>query len=100
MAFAVLAFSQLIHAMNARSQQSLFRVGFFKNIYMIGAVLVSAALMLIVLIIPALREIFNIVPLHSNDWMEIAVLSISPLIICEIVKLVTLIVNKAKGQKA
>ena len=100
MAFAVLAFSQLIHAMNARSQHSLFRVGFFKNLYMIGAVIISAALMLIVLIIPALREVFGIVALHSNDWMEIILLSVAPLIICEIVKLATIIVNKARSKRA
>ncbi|MBP3381007.1 MAG: calcium-translocating P-type ATPase, PMCA-type, partial [Clostridia bacterium] len=43
MAFATMAFAQMVHAFNVRSSHSLFEVGFFSNRYMGGAFLASLA---------------------------------------------------------
>lgn len=83
MAFAVLALSQLTHAMNIRSTHSLFKVGFFSNPYMIRAVALSLALMLSVLCVPFLMDVFKIVPMNMSQWSVVAMLSILPLVFCE-----------------
>lgn len=87
MAFAVLALSQLVHAQNVRSSHSLFKVGFVSNIYMAGAFLISLTLMLLVLLVPLLRDIFSVIPMSGLAWAVIAVLSAAPLAICELFKL-------------
>ena len=57
MAFCVLAFSQLVHVFNVRDNKtSIFKTGIFSNKQLILAVLASAALMLGILLIPALRH--------------------------------------------
>ncbi len=88
MTFVVLAFSQFTHIFNVRSvTQSAFRM-MFKNKWLWGAIGVSAALMLIVLEIPALREIFRLAVLNTEQWTWVAVLSFAPLVIMELVKVV------------
>lgn len=84
MAFAVLAFSQLVHASNVRSSHSLFRAGV--NPYMLGAFGISALLMLAVLLTP-LHEIFKLTPLNSAETGWVIALSFTPFVIEELVKL-------------
>ncbi|MEG6569010.1 calcium-transporting P-type ATPase, PMR1-type [Thermoanaerobacterium thermosaccharolyticum] len=85
MAFAVLTFSQLSQAMNARSNKSIFKVGLFKNRYMVLALAVSIFLQLVVILTP-LNAIFDIKNINIYDWDIIVLLSLSPIIIMEIVK--------------
>lgn len=87
MAFSVLAVSQLVHAMNVRSSHSLFQVGLTGNIYMIGAFLISLILVLAALLIPPLREIFGVIKMNGGAWLIIIGLSLTPLVMCELVKL-------------
>lgn len=94
MAFATLAISQLMHAMNMRTSHSLFKVGFHTNLYMVGAVLASLALLLSVLLIPGLRDIFSLVPMTGKNWGIVAGLSLAPLPIMEIYKLVRTLIKK------
>jgi Ca2+-transporting ATPase len=89
MAFSVLAISQLVHSLNIRSSHSLFKVGFLTNKYMIGAFLISLALMLTVLCVPFFQEIFEVISMNANQWAIVAGLAITPLIIMEIVKIFT-----------
>ncbi|WP_434579036.1 calcium-transporting P-type ATPase, PMR1-type [Thermoanaerobacterium thermosaccharolyticum] len=85
MAFAVLTFSQLSQAMNARSNKSIFKVGLLKNKYMVLALAVSIFLQLVVILTP-LNAIFDIKNINIYDWDIIVLLSLSPIIIMEIVK--------------
>lgn len=89
MAFSVLALSQLVHAFNIRSGHSLFRVGFFSNKNMIKAFFASLALTLIVLLVPFMQGIFNVQYMNLTEWLVVVGLSITPLIIVEIVKIFT-----------
>ncbi len=94
MTFAVLAFCQFSHVFNVRSAtQSAFRT-LFKNKLLWGAIGVSAALMLIVLEVPALREIFRLTALNATQWTWVAVLSIASLAIVELVKLMLRFIRK------
>ena len=88
MAFAVLAFSQLVHSFNIRSSKlSIFKVKFNTNKTLIGAVLVSALLMFTVLEVPFLQEIFRITSLNTTQWLTVIGLSFAPMLIVEIFKL-------------
>lgn len=96
MAFAVLTLSQLFHAMNCRSDSSLFKVGWFKNKAMLISFFVSASLAFAVLLIQPIRDVFGLAALNSTEYLEIILLSIIPLVVTEIYKLVRLMVNKGK----
>ena len=88
MAFFVLALSELVHVFNVRdNKNSLFKTKVFNNSKLILAVLGSAALMLVIMFIPALREIFNIVVLPTQNIVEVILLVFAPIIIVEIFKL-------------
>ncbi len=88
MAFAVLALSQLVHVFNVRdNKNSIFKTKPWNNGKLILAILVSALLMIIILVIPALRQIFSIWKLPVENILEVVLLVISPIIIVEIFKL-------------
>jgi Ca2+-transporting ATPase len=86
MAFATLAFSQMVHAFNIRSSHSLFEVGFFTNRRMCVAFLGSLAGMLTVLLVPALQGIFHITGMPTAAWCIVAALSFVPFIVTEAYK--------------
>jgi Ca2+-transporting ATPase len=87
MAFGVIAFSQTFHAFNLRSKSSLLKVGVFKNKFMLGAIAISSALLLGVMLIPPLATVFKVAPLGLIHWAAIIGLSFSTIIIIEISKL-------------
>ena len=88
MAFIVLALSELTHVFNVRdNRKSIFKTGIFNNMKLIGAVILSALLMLVILFVPALRTIFSIPILPVDNIVEVLLLVISPIFIVEIFKL-------------
>ncbi len=88
MAFVTLAFSELVHVFNVRNnKKSVFKTGIFNNMKLIGAVIVSAILMFVILLIPGLREIFSIPILPKENILELIGLVLAPLVIVEIFKL-------------
>ncbi len=67
-AFTVLTISQLFHSLAVRSErQSIFTLGLMSNPYMLGAVLLTVALQLMVIYVPALNSVFNTQPLPLFD---------------------------------
>ena len=61
MAFVTLTLSQLAHTFNVRSiDKSIFTVGLFTNKYLIGANLLSIFLVVVLILVPQLREIFKL----------------------------------------
>ena len=88
MAFIVLALSELVHVFNIRdNRKSLFKGKVFNNSILIGAIILSAALMFAILLIPPLRHVFSIPVLPVNNILETALLVFSPILIVEIFKL-------------
>ena len=88
MAFTVLALSELVHVFNIRNnKESVFKSNPFNNGKLILAIVTSAALMMIVLLVPQLREIFGIAILPIHKLEETIALVIAPLVIVEIFKL-------------
>lgn len=86
MAFISLSMLELIHSFNIRSEKSLFKIGLFKNIYLIGAFLLGALLQVAVVAIPQIAKIFNVVPLNTSQWIYTIGISILPIVIVELQK--------------
>lgn len=98
MTFAVLAFSQIVHGLNVRSnEQSIFKVGLFSNKYYLGAATISIGLQLLVLNVPVLMNLFKVTPLTGAQMGVVAILSLMPIVIVEVLKLVGL--NIAQDEK-
>ena len=88
MAFTVLALSELVHVFNIRNnKKSIFKTGIFSNRKLILANLASALLMLVILIVPALRNIFSIPVLPVMNIIEVVVLIFVPIVVVELFKL-------------
>ena len=97
MAFIVLALSELVHVFNIRNnRKSLFASGLFSNLILIGAIALSAGLMFVVLLVPALRDLFGIVMLPTENIIETICLVFAPVVIVELFKLFR--INTIKGE--
>lgn len=89
MAFAVLSFSQLVHAFNVRSSHSVFSIGLTSNRKMIGAFLIGLVMQISVITVPVLAGIFKTAALTVLQWGIVAVLSFIPLAAVELEKTLT-----------
>ncbi len=88
MAFVTLALAELVHVFNVRdNKKSIFKTKILNNKTLLGAVFVSAMLMIVILAIPALRTIFSIPVLPMENVLELILLILSPIVIVEIFKL-------------
>ena len=95
MAFATLSFSQLWQSLNSRSSRfSLITLGFFTNRFLIFAIFISGILQLGVMLIPTFQKIFKVVPLNTYQWFVIILLSFSPIIFVEFLKLLGITYKK------
>lgn len=89
MAFLTLSFSQFGNSLSVRSiDKSIIEVGLFKNKYLIGAIASSTILILGVVLIPFLRNIFELELLGLSEWLYVIGYSLIPLAAGEIFKLV------------
>lgn len=88
MAFVVLAGSQLFFSFSMRSiHKSVFQIGLFSNMYLVGAVILGFILQLGVITIPAFANAFKVHNLSAYDWGLVMLFSIVPFIINEVSKL-------------
>lgn len=88
MAFAVLGFSQLLHVRNLHSnKRSSFRTSLWSNKSLLGAISLSALLLLAVLLIPGMMNLFGVVAMDSTHWLYVGGLSLVPIVVVELVKL-------------
>lgn len=88
MAFITMSISELIHSLNMRNEKkSIFKIGFFTNRFLIFSIVLGIILQIIILYVPYLSSIFSVYPLNSGDWKWIALLSLMPLFISEILKI-------------
>jgi Ca2+-transporting ATPase len=87
MAFVTLSLCELLRAFTVRSERlSIFQIGLFSNRYMLGAVLLSMALLLAVVFVPALQPIFNTHALSWTEWQIVIGLALVPAVSEEITK--------------
>ena len=85
--FTVLTVSQLFHSLAVRSETaSMFSIGLFSNLPMLGAVLLTLLLQLAVIYLPALNDIFHTQPLPMFDLVVCLLVSSLVLVAVEIEK--------------
>ncbi len=96
MAFLTLALGQLVHAFNYKSNGSLFKTGILSNKYLLLSFVVGVFLQAIIYFVPFLADIFGLVTLSGVHFAWIAVLSLAPIPIVEIVKFFIGVINKNK----
>ena len=89
MAFTVLCLSQIFHALNqSSSETSLFSKDYPRNKMLYLAMLGSVFFLLIVLFITPIREFFSLSVLTGNEWLVVILLSLSPILVVEIFKVI------------
>lgn len=89
MAFATLVFGELTRAFAVRSEKrSIFKIGIFSNSAMNKAFVVSLGMQLAVLFIPFLQPIFKVQSLSGLEWLIVVTLSLVPLIVSELNKMI------------
>ena len=95
MAFVVLASSQLFYSISLRHEsKSIFQIGIFSNMYLVGAIVVGLILQIGVIEIDALAAVFKCVDLNRGDWQMVFIFALIPLIVNEIEKLMTRVFSK------
>ena len=88
MTFATLCLSQIVHAMNQHSNTlSFFSQDQPKNKMLFLAMTASVLMLMIIVLVPVLRDFFSIVPLTLKQWLIVIGLSLMPLVVSEILKL-------------
>jgi Ca2+-transporting ATPase len=86
-AFTTMAFSQLAHSLNCRSEtHSVFRLGLFTNNRLLAAIAVSFLAQLVIIYTPGAERLFDTRPFASINVLVVAALSLSPLIFGELHK--------------
>ncbi|QPM68759.1 calcium-translocating P-type ATPase, SERCA-type [Atribacter laminatus] len=76
MAFVTLAFSELLRAYSFRSEKRNFwQINLRSNLYLIEAALLSAAIVLITVIVPSAARVFSNVQLNGLEWMYTIIFS-------------------------
>ena len=86
MAFTTLSLSQLVHAFNMRSENSIFSIKLFENRYLVGAFILGTLLQVSVISIEYIANIFHVAPMPSEAWFVVGGLSLLPIIIVELEK--------------
>ncbi|MDH5300835.1 MAG: cation-translocating P-type ATPase [Gammaproteobacteria bacterium] len=79
MAFTVITLCQLATVLSIRSEhQSLWQLGLFSNLPLLGALLLTVALQMCVIYVPSLNDIFNTQPLTA---LELSICFALPLLV-------------------
>ena len=88
MAFVSLGLLELVHSFNIRTDESIFKTGLLQNKYLVMAFLGGTFLQTIVVIIPQFATIFKLTSLTSTQWMYTIAISLTPILLMELQKLV------------
>jgi len=76
--YAVLAMTQMANLLQARSEHlSVFTIGFFKNLYALGAILISVGILLSFIYVPFISKYLHMVPIAWQDWVAVAVTTLA-----------------------
>ena len=88
MAFISMGMLELIHSFNIKSEKSIFKVGILENKYLIGSFIIGIFIQVIVAIIPAFANVFELTNLSMEQWIITCIISILPIPFMELQKLV------------
>ena len=87
MAFITLSLCELFRAYTCRSERlSLFTIGVFSNRWLVMAVGASVLMLVVTVLVPFLRPVFETVPLSLTEWGLVLGLALIPAVSEEITK--------------
>lgn len=87
LAFLTIIACQLFYSFSFRhGYKSIFKVGFFSNKYLFGAVALGFGLQLLVLYVPFMSESFKLQAVGITDWLIVLGLGLVPLLADEVIK--------------
>jgi magnesium-transporting ATPase (P-type) len=84
MAFTTLVLGRLLFVFTVRGDGPFWRAGV--NLRLFGAVALSAAIALVILIVPFVGEEFGVAGLSGGQWLAAVALALVPLIVPELCK--------------
>ena len=86
--FCVMAYGQLFLSFAARSHgRTMFQLGPFTNLHLLGAILVSGLLQLGAVTTPATRQVFGTTAHPALEWVFVFGVALAPVTIVELFKL-------------
>lgn len=88
-AFMTLAFAQLFHLGNARSEEPVAGWTHLSNPYAVGALALSIGLQLMALYVQPLARVLGVEPLDAQTWLVVLLLSLFPAVAGQGIKLWT-----------
>ena len=98
MTFLVLSLSQLVHAINQRSNyDSVFRPGQGHNKFLYGAMAGSLAIVAFVAFVPGVMDFFSLVYLEWYQYLISLALALFPLVAVEVSKIFIRLWRKKKA---
>ena len=87
MAYATLGLIQLFHAFNSKTiHESIFRVGMFRNKFFNWALLGSAILLIMTIVIPGFNSMFHVTELTASQWLVVVFGGFMIVVVTEVVK--------------
>ncbi len=89
MAFCVLSISQLFHAFNMRSEESVLNSKLFKNPVLIASLIIGIILQISVVNVEFFANVFKVAVLSSLQWGVVFALAILPIAVVELQKWVS-----------
>ncbi|HBE41588.1 MAG TPA: ATPase, partial [Bacteroidales bacterium] len=98
MAFATLMFAQLVHVRNIHSTTRLsLATNPMKNKPLIGAILISAAMAFVVLLVPPINNAFRLTTMDLKHWIIVLGMSLIPIVVVDLFKLFR--INTTRDEK-
>jgi potassium/sodium efflux P-type ATPase len=98
-AFALLVLIQMVNAYNSRSSsRSVFQMGFFNNLWLLGAIMISLGVVYMLVEVPFFNKWIHTAPLEWYEWFVIVGASFSILVVEEIRKLVVRLRHVSKSK--
>ena len=88
MSFLTICLMQIIHAINCKTEKSIFKINIFKNWFFNFSFIVLLALILAVYFIPSLATVFGLVQISGMCWVVIVLTSLLIIPIVEIGKII------------
>jgi P-type Ca2+ transporter type 2A len=89
-ALSVMVSVEMFNALNAVSEdESLLKMPPWKNMWLVGAVVLSFVLHFIILYVPFLAMVFGVAPLNAAEWLAVISFSFPVILIDEVLKFVS-----------
>ena len=96
MVFLTICYMQILHAVNCKTNKSLFKINPFANITFNLSFIALFALITAVGVIPIMQKAFNIVSLNFTQWLIVAFFSISIIPAVEFCKFLLHLAEKSR----